>query len=235
MAIQLLDAERRRTEELYASTLQSLRAKTWDLAKGEAMPAVEAALSEKQAEQFMRCLHQLHILVNIHWKIGPERSYRKLLAATNAMQHTGARKTIAIAVRQYLEDNLLPYGALIQVIEGNFTTRVSDVHGILDRYKWRENNAIREHMHKLLCRGLRAMADFREVVHSTEVAALSQSMEKRELEITLRGAHERMKDTIARMKQHHAAYFSDHLFEMLSYELLRRAEGEMEVLMEALS
>lgn len=228
--VDILDAERRRTEALYMATISSLRAKSWEQAESELSPALEATLSEKQGAQYMSCVRQLHILVQIHWKLSPERSYRKLQATTDAMRHAGVRKTIIIAVRHYLEDNLLPYGALLQVIEGNFTMRMCDVHSLLDRYKWRAK-PVREHMHRMLCQALRAMADFREVAQSTEVSAMDQSLEQPELENILRGAHERLNDTIKRIAQQHGDYFKDHLFEMLGYELLRRAEGRIEALM----
>ena len=228
-----LQAERICSEALYAATIESLRKPTWELAERELAPSLDAALSAGPAAVYSSCVRQLQILVHVHWRLGPERSYAKVRKITDTMGRTGVRKTVAIAIRNYLVDNLLPYGAFHQVIDSDFMLRACDVHSLLDRFKWKPSRG-REQIHRLICSALRAIADFRAVVQATEADAAAcptAAIKRAELLSALGGANERLNDSLNRMEQQHKETFSEQLIEVMRYEIGRRAIAHVEQLL----
>ena len=224
----ILEAERMRAEALFSGTIAALRKPSWELAERELIGPLDAALSDEPAAQYAKCAHQLHVLVHLHWRIGPERSAAKVRTITAEMSRSGVRKTVAVALRNYLFDNLLPYGAVLHVVESDFTLRPCDVQSLLDRYGWSKRCPVsREHMHRLLCTVLRTLADFRAIAQDSEDTVKERayiSPERRcEVETTLLGANERLKNSLHRISLAHREHFSEHLIEMMRFEIGRRA------------
>jgi hypothetical protein len=224
----VLEAERVRAEALFTGTINALRKPTWELAEHELIEPLEDALSDEPATKYAQCVRQLHVLVHLHWRLGPERSAAKVRTITDQMSHSGVRKTVAIAIRNYLLDTLLPYGAVLHVVENDFALRTCDVQALLDRFGWtRRSVGPREHMNRLLCTALRTLADFRAIARDTEhkvkgSACMSAEL-RRDVDATLLGANERLKDSLERMALAHQDHFSEYLIEMMRFEIGRRA------------
>lgn len=233
--MKVLEEDYARHEALYSATVQALRQHDWEAAEQEILPYVSAALSEEPAAAFLSCVRQLHILVYIHWRLGPERSFQKVQTLTDQMAKTGISRTVVIGLRNYLDENLIRYGVVLHVIDNDFAVRTCDVHSLLDRFRWTgaKDAGLRDHLYRLLVSALRAVGDFRRAV--THAAAEAEEAETssdeasggarrhRTLETALRGAQARLNDSLDRMTQQHGAALSAYLLALVRNEISQRS------------
>ena len=149
----LLEDEYARHESLFSATIKALHQQKWEDAEKDIQPYIAAVLSEEPASVYLSCVRQLHILVYIHWRLSPERSYQKIVALTHAIARTGVPKSFSVALHNYLDENLIQYGVVLYVIEHDFAIRPCDVQGLLDRFRWnvRKDTGVKDHIYGCLC------------------------------------------------------------------------------------
>jgi len=167
-------------------------------------PYLDANMSKESADAFQECCGKLFVLSRVHTSMAPEVSFAKVQEITDALSrecsmasHTAA--PLVAGLKRFVEQRILPNGALDRITEQGFRLPVDEVGALLDRYRW-PHDAKRQQVMCILRKTLEAVAELR----ATSDAAVSGSESIQEARLILNHSHERLVRTMESVLDEHA-------------------------------
>ena len=167
-------------------------------------PYLDANMSKESADAFQECCGKLFVLSRVHTSMAPEISFAKVQEITDTLSrecsmasHTAA--PLVAGLKRFVEQRILPNGALDHITEHGFRLPADEVGALLDRYRW-PHDAKRPQVMCILRKTLKAVAELR----TTSDAAVRGSESIEEARLILNHSHERLVRTIESVLDEHA-------------------------------
>ena len=167
-------------------------------------PYLDANMSKQSADAFQVWCGKLFVLSRVHTSMAPEVSFAKVQEITDALSrecsmasHTAA--PLVAGLKRFVEQRILPNGALDRITEQGFRLPADEVGALLDRYRW-PHDAKRTQVMYILRKTLEAVAELR----STSDAAVRDSESIEEARLILNHSHERLIRTVESVLDEHA-------------------------------
>ena len=167
-------------------------------------PYLDANMSKESADAFQECCGKLFVLSRVHTSMAPEVSFAKVQEITDALSrecsmasHTAA--PLVAGLKRFVEQRILPNGALDHITEQGFRLPADEVGALLDRYRW-PHDAKRTQVLHILRKTLEAVAELR----TTSDAAVRGSESIEEARLILNHSHERLVRTMESVLDEHA-------------------------------
>ena len=167
-------------------------------------PYLDANMSKESADAFQECCGKLFVISRVHTSMAPEVSFAKVQEITDALSrecsmasHTAA--PLVAGLKRFVEQRILPNGALDHITEQGFRLPADEVGALLDRYRW-PHDAKRTQVLHILRKTLEAVAELR----TTSDAAVRGSESIEEARLILNHSHERLVRTMESVLDEHA-------------------------------
>ncbi|KOO24662.1 hypothetical protein Ctob_001894, partial [Chrysochromulina tobinii] len=167
-------------------------------------PYLDANMSKASADAFQECCGKLFVLSRVHTSMEPEVSFAKVQEIIDALSrecsmasHTAA--PLVAGLKRFVEQRILPNGALDRITEQGFRLPADEVGALLDRYRW-PHDAKRTQVMCILRKILEAVAEIR----TTSDAAVRGSESIQEARLILNHSHERLIRTVESVLDEHA-------------------------------
>jgi hypothetical protein len=161
-------------------------------------------MSKESADAFQECCGKLFVLSRVHTSMEPEVSFAKVQEIIDALSrecsmasHTAA--PLVAGLKRFVEQRILPNGALDRITEQGFRLPADEVGALLDRYRW-PHDAKRTQVMCILRKILEAVAEIR----TTSDAAVRGSESIQEARLILNHSHERLIRTVESVLDEHA-------------------------------
>ena len=167
-------------------------------------PYIDANMSKPSADAFQESCGKLFVLSRVHTSMAPEVSFAKVQEITDTLSrecsmasHTAA--PLVAGLKRFVEQRILPNGALDHITEQGFRLPADEVGALLDRYRW-PHDAKRTQVLHILRKTLEAVAELR----TTSDAAVRGSESIEEARLILNHSHERLVRTMESVLDEHA-------------------------------
>ena len=190
---------------IYEETIDAVfKADSWAAGLAKLRPYLDANMSKESADAFQECCGKLFVLSRVHTSMAPEVSFAKVQEITDALSrecsmasHTAA--PLVAGLKRFVEQRILPNGALDHITEQGFRLPADEVGALLDRYRW-PHDAKRTQVLHILRKTLEAVAELR----TTSDAAVRGSESIEEARLILNHSHERLVRTMESVLDEHA-------------------------------
>ena len=190
---------------IYEETIDAVfKADSREAGLARLRPHLDANMSKESADAFQECCGKLFVLSRVHTSMAPEVSFAKVQEITDALSrecsmasHTAA--PLIAGLKRFVEQRILPNGALDRITEQGFRLPADEVGALLDRYRW-PHDAKRTQVMCILRKILEAVAELR----TTSDAAVRGSESIHEARLILNHSHERLVRTVESVLDEHA-------------------------------
>ena len=190
---------------IYEETIDAVfKADSWAAGLAKLRPYLDANMSKESADAFQECCGKLFVLSRVHTSMAPEVSFAKVQEIIDALSrecsmasHTAA--PLVAGLKRFVEQRILPNGALDHITEQGFRLPADEVGALLDRYRW-PHDAKRTQVLHILRKTLEAVAELR----TTSDAAVRGSESIEEARLILNHSHERLVRTMESVLDEHA-------------------------------
>jgi hypothetical protein len=161
-------------------------------------------MSKESADAFQECCGKLFVLSRVHTSMAPEVSFAKVHEITDTLSRACSRAShtaapLVAGLKRFVEQRILPNGALDHITEHGFRLPADEVGALLDRYRW-PHDAKRTQVLHILRKTLDAVAELR----TTSDAAVRSSESIEEARLILNHSHERLIRTVESVLDEHA-------------------------------
>ena len=193
---------------VYDETISVFKADSRAAGLAKLRPYLDANMSKESADAFQECCGKLFVLSRVHTSMAPEVSFAKVQEITDALSracsmasHTAAPLVAGLmtGLKCFVEQRILPNGALDHITEQGFRLPADEVGALLDRYRW-PHDAKRTQVLHILRKTLEAVAELR----TTSDAAVRSSESIEEARLILNHSHERLVRTMESVLDEHA-------------------------------